>query len=313
MLNRRILRIKAFKTLYGAVCGGGTDLNGALEALTESCEATRDLYLFMLAIISPLTREARNRIDAGKAKFNPSEEELHPNEKFADNQLAVMFDGDPDFTKLIGKKKLSWDQYDIQVRHIFDSVQSKDYFQKYMENEERTLAQDCSLFIHIFEDEFVDNQEMEDLLEEMSVLWIDDLAYALTYCCRTLKDIAKGQAWHLPELYQSDLMKKKKPEVHFDSDREFVRRLLAAAYSGYQKYFDMVAGQVPDWDSDRLFSTDMALICLGLAEVETFPEIDVKVSLNEYTEISKYYSSPKSRSFVNGLLHKVVFDNFNKQ
>ena len=109
------------------------------------------------------------------------------------------------------------------------------------------------------------------------------------------------------------MMKNRKPGVELESDRDFVHRLLAAAYSGYEKYFQMVSKEVPDWDSDRLFSTDMAIIVLGLAEVETFPTIDVKVSLNEYTEISKYYSSPKSRSFVNGLLHKVVFENFNKQ
>ena len=313
MLNRRILRIKAFKTLYAAVCGGGSDLSGALDALTESCEATRDLYLFMLAVISPITKEAQDRIEAGKAKFNPTEEELHPNDKFAQNALAVLLDKDPDFTKLIKKKNLLWDQYDIQIRNIFDSIQSKEYFQKYMENEERSLAEDCILFIHVFEQEFVDNEEIEALLEEKSILWIDDLAYSLTYCCRTLKDLAKGMPWRLPELYQSDMMKAKKPELQLQSDRDFVRRLLSAAYSGYQRYFEMVSKQVPDWDSDRLFSTDMALICLGLAEVETFPEIDVKISLNEYTEISKYYSSPKSRSFVNGLLHKVVFDNFNKQ
>ena len=98
MLNRRILRIKAFKTLYASVVAGGGDLRDALAALDESCEATRDLYLFMLAIISPLTKEARARIEAGKSKFKPTEEELNANEKFAENGMAKILDNDPDFT-----------------------------------------------------------------------------------------------------------------------------------------------------------------------------------------------------------------------
>ena len=95
------------------------------------------------------------------------------------------------------------------------------------------------------------------------------------------------------------------------SDRTFVRKLLCAAYSGYDRYFEMVAGCVPQWDKDRLFTTDVVLIVAGLAEVETFPDIPVRVTINEYVEISKYYSTPKSRSFVNGLLDKLIKNNLN--
>lgn len=201
------------------------------------------------------------------------------------------------------------------LKKIMDSVVTKDYYRKYMDRPGTSLKEDAALFIRIFEEEFVDMEDMERLLEDISVYWIDDFAYSLTYCCRTLKEVGKGHSWKLPELYQSDMVKKQRPEAIVDSDRDFVRKLLRNAFTGYEKYFEAVTKEVPDWDSDRLFSTDMALIALGMAEAQNFAEIPLRVTLNEYIEISKYYSSPKSRGFVNGLLDKMIKENntLNKQ
>ena len=140
------------------------------------------------------------------------------------------------------------------------------------------------------------------ILEEKSLHWNDDLAYALTWCCRTFKDLADGKQWSLMPLYQSDMMKGDGVE----SDKLFVRRLLQTAYAGYEKYSAMVAESVTGWEKERLFSTDVVLIVMGLAEVVNFPTIPVKVSINEYVELSKFYGTPKSRAFVNGLLDKLV-------
>lgn len=309
MLNRRILRIKAFKIIYGFAVKGSMSLEDALDELNKSCEATRDLYLFMLALIGPLTQVARMRIEAGKNKFNPSEEELRPNEKFADNVLASIFSSDPDFLKIISKKKLSWGQYDIILKKIMDSVATKDYYKKYMQNPETSLKEDTRLFIRIFEEELVGLEELENLLEELSLYWIDDLAYSLTYCCRTLKDIAKGEPWKMPELYSSDMVIKKRPQASVESDRSFIKKLLSSAFTGYEKYFEAITKEVPDWEGDRLFAADIALIVLGMAEAQSFVDIPLRVTINEYVEISKYYSSPKSRVFVNGLLDKIIKEN----
>ena len=306
MLNRRILRIKAFKVIYGYAVTGRKSQEEACEELELSCQATRDLYLLMLAVVTPLTREARSRIEAARSKFNPTEEELHPNEKFADNALSVLLEHDADFQKALSRRKLSWEPYDIFIRSLYDSVREKSYFRAYMESEERTLAADCRLFTKIFEEEFVDNEALEPILEEMSIYWNDDLAYALTWCCRTLEDLARGARWSLPELYQSDIVRKRKPTAVMDSDRDFVRKLLRCALAGYERYFTKVTESVSDWDSDRLFSSDMAIIACAMAELENFPEIPQNVTLNEYIEISKFYCSPKSRGFINGLLDRFI-------
>ena len=302
MLNRRILRIKAFKVLYSSVLAGNMSLSQAESQLELSCEATRDLYIYMLGIISPLTKIARERIEAAKAKFNPTEEERNPNMKFADNALASLLDADADFQKVFKKKKFDWSQYDLLLKKVMTSVASKEYFAEYMESQERSLAEDCRLFTRIFEEEFEDCVELEKLLEDKSLYWNDDLAYSLTWCCKTLKTLAKGEKWSLIPLYQSEMLKGDGVE----SDKFFVRRLLQSSFAGYEKYSAMVAESVSGWEKERLFSTDVVLIAMGLAEAVTFPTIPVKVTMNEYVEISKFYGTPKSRSFVNGLLDKLV-------
>ena len=302
MLNRRILRIKAFKTLYGSVLSGNMSLAQAEAALEASCEATRDLYIYMLGIVSPLTKIAKDKIEAAKAKFNPTEEEKNPNMKFAENALAALLDGDVDFQKIFSKKKYDWSQYDIVLKKIYSSIAEKEYFKAYMASQERSLADDCNLFVKIFEEEFVDCEELESLLEEKSIHWNDDLAYSLTWCCKTFASLAKGESWSLLPLYQSELLKGDEVE----SDKFFVRKLLEAGFAGYEKYSEMIAESVSGWERERLFSTDVVLIALGLAEVVTFPTIPVKVTMNEYVEISKYYGTPKSRSFVNGLLDRLT-------
>ena len=302
MLNRRILRIKAFKTLYGSVLSGEMSLQQAEVNLEASCEATRDLYVFMLGVVSPLTQVAKDKIEAAKSKFNPTEQERNPNMKFAENALAVLLDEDVDFQKIFTKKKFSWAQYDLVLKKIYSSIQEKEYFKSYMESPERSLAEDCRLFTKIYEEEFVDCEELESLLEEKSIHWNDDLAYSLTWCCKTLKELAKGGNWSLLPLYQSELLSGDGVE----SDKYFVRKLLQASFAGYEKHSAMIAESVAGWEKERLFSTDVVLISMGLAEAVTFPTIPVKVTMNEYVEIAKYYGTPKSRSFVNGLLDKLV-------
>lgn len=302
MLNRRILRIKAFKTLYGSVLSGNMSLAQAESQLEVSCEATRDLYIYMLGIVSPLTAIARDRIEAAKAKFNPTEEERNPNMKFVENSLATLLDEDVDFKKVFTKKKFGWQQYDLFLKKVMSSVVTKDYYAEYMASDERSLEQDCKLFTRIFEEEFVDSDELEAILEEKSLYWYEDLPYALTWCCKTFKSLAKGEGFSMPPLYQSELLTGEGVE----SDKYFVRKLLQSSYAGYEKYSALVADSVTGWEKDRLFSTDVVLIVMGLAEAANFPTIPVKVTINEYVEIAKHFGTPKSRSFVNGLLDKLV-------
>ena len=302
MLNRRILRIKAFKTVYALAENPEMTQAEALAQLEASCQATRDLYLFMLALVPALTDQARTRIEAARAKFHPTEEEKHPNMKFAENSIAPLLSEDPDFRKLADKKKLSWDQYDAFLWHLYDSVKASNYYASYMASEERSVEADARLWISIFENELVDNKDLEDILEGLSIWWNDDLAYALTYCCHAMDDFAAGRRWAYPELYLSQMP----GQEGKDSDRDFVVGLVSRAVSSYRSSVEEIAKLTPKWDINRICTTDLALIVTGMAEAAAFPSIAPKIIMNEYVEISKFYSTPESKAFVNGLLDKLI-------
>jgi len=304
MLNRRILRVKAFKVLYAYAENPALTLKEALSSLEASCEATRDLYLYMMAVIPALTAEAARRIEAARGKFNPTEEDLHPRMKFVSNGISALLEQDPDFARLLEKKKISWANNDALLSSLWETLRTREYFLKYMETETSTLQEDARLWQRIFQEEFEDNEALGAILEDSSIFWADELAYVLGTCIRTLEEMGRTGRWNFPPLYQSDILAAQGKVV--DSDRDFVRKLVTASYGRYAEYSALVAGSVSKWDRDRLYTTDTVLIVMGLTEAETFPEIPVKVSINEYVEISKYYSTPKSRGFVNGLLDRLV-------
>lgn len=296
MLNRRILRIKAFKELFAIEMTVSPSLASASKELDTALESTRDLYLFMLASVPALTSVAAARMEQLSRKVNKTEEERNPNMKFVENALAANLAADPDFQKMIKKKSLSWGAYDLILQQVYASVQTKDWFAAYMAAPERSIADDCRLFTKIFEEEFVDNADLEEALENLNIYWNDDLPYALTWCCRSVSAIAKGTPWRLPDLYLST------GNAKMDDDKIFVHKLLQEAFMNYDKYVAVISSSVPNWDKDRLVGTDIAIVVTALAEIVSFPEIPVNVTINEYVEISKYFGTPKSSVFVNGIL-----------
>ena len=299
MLNRRILRIKAFKVLYSCAENRDLSLKEALSGLEASCEATRDLYLYMLALIPALTAEAARRIEAARGKFHPTEEDLHPNTRFATNGISALLEEDPDFRKLLEKKKFSWAQNDAFLHTLYETLKTRPYYLDYMKDEAPSLQKDAALWQRLYTEELEDDETLATILEDLSIHWADDLPYVLGCCIRSLEEMGRTGRWNLPVLYQAD-------------SHDFVRSLLTAAYGRYQAYYNLVAQSVSKWEQDRLYTTDIVLIAMGLAEAETFPEIPVRVTINEYVEISKYYSTPKSRSFVNGLLDRLIKDRMEK-
>ncbi len=302
MLNRRILRIQAFKAIYSYAENPAMTLKEAESRLDRSCEATRDLYLYMLSIIGPLTAEASSRIEAAKAKFNPTDEERNPNLKFVNNAIAPIFAEDPDFNKLLAKKKFSWDQNDVLLRKLYEKIRGREYFKTYMASGEQSIEEDASLWIKIFSREFEDNEELWEILEDKSIDWTDNLPYALIWCNRTLDEIGRGGRWNLPALYQSDLA----GNAGKESDKAFVTNLLRKAFLRFGDYYQMISDSTPKWDKNRICVTDLALIVCGLAESEAFPLMPSRIIINEYVEISKFYSTPESRAFVNGVLDKLI-------
>lgn len=304
MLNRRILRIKLFKQLFSYSENRAMTRKEVLAELENACEAVRDLYLFVLGSVPAVTAEAQRRTAAARGKFNPTAEERNPNLKFTENALAKLLDEDPDYRKLVEKKHLEWDNYDALVRSLYDALLEKDWFAEYMASGERSLAEDTALFARIFEELLQDNEDLLAIVEDLNIYWVDDLDYALICACQSLRDIARRHRWDLPPLYRSDMLAAEGKSV--DSDKAFAEKLLEGAYDGFDSYEQRISEATSGWDKDRICNADRVLIILGLAEVEHIPAVPARVSVNEWVEITKYFSTPRSTAFVNGLLDRLV-------
>ena len=302
MLNRRILRIKVFKTVYAFAENPSMSLAQAQSQFDALCQGTRDLYLFMLALLPALTEHSRARIEAARNKFHPTEEERNPNMRFASNGIAAILASDPDFNKIINKKKLSWQEYDALLWHLYDALKASDYYAEYMNAPQPSLKADADLWCSFFEKELADNEELESILEGQSIWWNNDLDYALTCCCRTLDELAAGKQWALPELFLSQMQSGKEK----NSDQDFAYALIRRSVADYHKDLEKISQLTPNWDIKRVCVTDLALIVCGMAEAAAFPDTPAKVILNEYVEITKFFSTPESKGFVNGLLDKLI-------
>ncbi len=223
--------------------------------------------------------------------------------KFTSDLLAPALEEDPDDRKIIAKKKLFWDQYDVFLRHLYEDVRESDFFKEYMSSSEgNNIKEDAELFSKIYAAFLPDNKELADILEDMSIWWNDDLEYAINFCCSAFDDLGKGRRWNMPELYMSELVAKK----GMASDRKFVKDIVNEALVNYDNFYAEVAELTPKWDKSRICATDLALIVSGMAEAAACPDTPKKVIINEYVEISKVYSTPESSSFVNGLLNKLI-------
>ena len=294
MLNRRLLRIKAFKVLFSTRQDGAAAHEPARKELLLSCEKTVDLYYFLLNVCGSLKQVAYDKIEAARHKFHPTEAERNPNMKFVDNRFFAALEENAGFQKYCSRKGLVWGEYDIFVKKLLASVTASDYYREYMESPEDSFKADCMLARRIFEEEFEDNESLCPILEELSLYWIDDVNYVLNNILYSIDNMIDGRPLILPDVFIKD------------EDRDFVLKLLEVSLLHYDEYFQLVCDSLDNWDSDRLVSTDATLIVMGIAEAVAFDNIPAKVTINEDVEISKDSSTVNSRVFVNGLLDKII-------
>ncbi len=294
MLNRRLIRIKVFKVLFSKIAADMRNEDAAQADLLNSCERTIDLCNFLLRIPVELKKIAQTKIDNGLRKFHPTEEEANPNMKFVNNRLISIIENDQSFCKLITKKGLLWTNEDTFLRKMYATIASSEYFSNYMNSTGNSLEEDLQLIRTIYETEFEDNQDLEDILEERSLMWMDDMIYAVNLILKNLSDIAHSGRVPAFRVFAKE------------DDKEFAVTLLRHSMAKYNDYLKIISSHIANWEPERLVSTDIALIVMGISEAVAFETIPVKVTINEYVDISKYYSTANSKSFVNGLLDRII-------
>lgn len=294
MISRRLIRIKVFKVLFSRISSGSDSLTGAEKELLMSCSKTQELYYLLLALPGALKTLAEKKIDSGLKKYHPSPEEVNPNRKFIDNRVISLLEEDSRIWDFCSKRGLVWADHSSIAKKIFSSLLKKDYFKSYMESAEDSFENDVKLITAIFEEELEECDELNSFVEDANLYWSDDLAYVINIILKKLSQLNPDAKLEHPQVFMKD------------DDRDYALRLLNVALIRYSEYTDLISKYVLNWETDRLASTDIALIVMGIAEAVTFHDIPLKVTINEYVELSKYYSTPNSKVFVNGMLDKIL-------
>ena len=298
MLTRRLLRVKAFKVLFSNMAQESPSIDNMKKELRYSCEKTRELYWFLLSLCKPLVNVARERIEAGKRKYKATPEEANPNYRFVNNSFVELLSRDEEMDKFCKKRGLVWSDYDYTVKRIFRSISAGDYYKEYMASPECSFERDCNLFIDIFSNEFEDNEELAGILEERSIYWLDDITFVLDEIIRNIGVMRSTRRNISP--------------VQKEEDIQYALQLLEESFLRYQEYSALIGENIVNWDVDRLVSTDKTIIIMGITEAVVFETIPVKVTINEYVEISKYFGTPNSRIFVNGILDSIILKKLNE-
>lgn len=295
MINRRLIRVKVFKVIFSRVGSESDSISAAEKQLLYSCEKTLDLYYFLMALPAALKEVAVQRIETGLKKFQPTPEEANPNYKFVNNSLIELLESDSAIAKYCSKNGLNWNDYPAFVKKLYNSVRESDYYLSYMESGSNSFEEDLKLVSQIFEQELEESEELESILEDANLYWTDDLAYVLNIILSKLSS---------PSLQSAGI---DHPGIFIkEEDKDYALRLLGFSLVKYNDYTALLSQYVINWETDRLALTDIILIVMGITEAIHFSNIPLKVTINEYVELSKFYSTPNSKLFVNGMLDKVL-------
>jgi N utilization substance protein B len=263
--------------------------------LVFSIQKTHDLYFFLLLLMTDIKRFAETRIELARNKMLPTYEDLHPNTRFVENELIRQIEESPIFNQYMDERKISWVNHPELIKNLYFKMIGSPYYKEYMEKPTCDYSDDRQFVADFYGNELEDYDLFYDILEEQSIFWNDDIEYMVIMVIKTVMDMRPGKTNLLP-LYKSD------------DDREFAFALLQATIAHHDEYRKLIDTHIDNWDIERVACIDYLILQMAINELIEFPSIPVKVTFDEYLELSKYYSTPDSSKFVNGLLDKISTD-----
>lgn len=298
MINRVLIRIKVVQMFYNYMLTQGIkSIENARKELEQSFDKSYELYNYLLKLIIDLTDLQERYIDDAKHKFMPSHEDLNPNPKFIDNELVEILRNNVQLAEYIDSHKLTWRDNEIFLKLLLNKIQNSDFYHEYMESGISNLESDCNVWRQIMRRIIIDDEDMLEELENQSIFWsCEDLEFMGQFVIKTIKRVADGD--------ENPIM----PQFKDQEDSEFGDLLFTASAKQEELNMSTIDKFIDSrhWDSDRIALIDRAILLVALAEVRNFENIPTTVTLNEYIEIAKSFSSPNSAAFVNGVLHSAI-------
>ena len=296
MINRVLIRLKIVQIVYAYYQNGGKNLDTAEKELFFSLSKAYDLYNYLLLLMVEVTKQANKRLNAAKNKLVPTKEELFPNTKFVENRFIAQLEVNKQLLEFSNNQKKTWENEADFVKTLCDKILESDIYKEDMASETSSYEEDRELWRKLYKNIIFNNIELDQVLEDQSLYWNDDKEIVDTFVLKTIKRFDEKNG------AKQELL----PEFKDEEDQDFARRLFRRTILNADYYRHLISENTKNWDLDRVAFMDVVIMQIALAEILSFPNIPVSVSLNEYVEIAKLYSTPKSGGFINGTLDGIV-------
>ncbi len=297
MLNRRFLRVKALQAIYAYRQSESSNLPQAERQLLEGVDELYKLFVYQLSFWVEIKRFAERRIEENKQKHFPTEEDLNPNMKFVNNRILVALEDNKHLMKLEEQYKIDWaDSREDFIRNMFVKLTETPEYQEYMTNGKDDFNDDKRFLVTVIDTYMPENGLLFDYYSDRDLSFNSDYQLAVYLLWKFISEMSSAfnASSLLPPVYKSE-----------DEDKEFVIKLFEKTLLHADEYMELVKANISNWDYERLALMDKILIYMAMTEFVEFHSIPVKVTINEYIEISKFYSTPESRRFVNGMLDRL--------
>lgn len=297
MLNRRFLRVKALQSIYAYHQSESSNLPQAERQLLEWVEDLYKLFVYQLSFWVEIRHFAERRIEENKQKHFPTEEDLNPNMKFVNNSILKALDDNKHLMKLEEQYKINWaDSREDFIRNMFVKLVETPEYQEYMSNGKTGFGEDKRFLVTVIETYMPENGLLYDYYSDRDLSFNSDYQLAIYLLWKFISEMSSNfdEFSMLPPIYKAE-----------SDDKEFVVKLFEKTILHADEYMELVKANISNWDYDRLALMDKILIFMALTEFCEFHSIPVKVTINEYIEISKFYSTSESRRFVNGMLDRL--------
>lgn len=298
MISRRIIRTKVLQILYAYYSSEEKSLNNTEKELFFCIHKTYDLYHYLMALVIDIADYAESRIEIKRNKHQPTHEDLHPNTKFVSNLFIQQLRSNRQLNAYLNQTKLSWVNHPDLIKELYLIMIESEIYDSYINSEIRSYAEDRKFIEKIFNKIFLVSEELYQVLEEQSIYWNDDIEFVISVITKTLK--------RFNEFSDSD--QRLMPMYKDDEDREFAKELLRKSIINHDELQSLIKVHSSNWDVERIAFMDILMMQLAITEFLYFPSIPTKVTMNEYIELSKFYSTEKSRNFINGILDKTLKD-----
>jgi N utilization substance protein B len=294
MINRRHIRVKVMQSVYAMQQSLNDDVIREEKFLKHSIQKMFDLYVINLKLLIEVKKLASKKSELSKKKILATKEDLNPNLKFINNKLITVLEESVSLDGYVELNKIdNWENADEYVKIVWDELQKSDLYKNYLATDATTFKADRIFIVDFFKEIIAPNEKLADYFEDKMITWVDDIPFVNTWIVRSLSKQKEGNIFVLDSLYKDN------------DDKEFVSNLFRKTVLKQDEYEKDIAAQTPNWETDRIADIDMILIKMAIAEFLNFPSIPTKVTINEFIEISKDYSTERSSYFINGVLDKL--------